>query len=155
MPKSEIPSVTVENAKIIYKNFEGKEGMYNAKGDRNFTLVLPVEEGEDLAKLGWNVKFKEPREEGDEPEAHLQVSVSYRNRPPRVVLITSRNRTPLTEDTIEVLDYADIELIDLVINPYEWVVGDKGGVKAYLKTMFVTVAEDDLERKYAINGSEE
>ena len=39
--------------------------------------------------------------------------------------------------------------MDLILNPYEWAVNGKTGVKAYLKSIFVTIQEDELERKYA------
>ena len=39
--------------------------------------------------------------------------------------------------------------MDLTLNPYAWEVNGKTGVKAYLKSIFVTIVEDDLDRKYA------
>lgn len=158
MTGEKLPSVTIEGAKIIFKNFEGREGPYNLKGDRNFTVVLPLDVGKELLDLGWNIKFKEREIEGEEngpPEAHLKVAVGYKNRPPRVVMMTSRNRTALTEDTVEILDWADIENVDMVLNPSFWENNGKNGYKAWLKSLFITVAEDDLEKKYAVNDLEE
>lgn len=144
----------VEDAQLIFRNFEGKETQYNRKGDRNFAVILPPDVAEVMLKDGWNVRYLEPREEGDEPVPYISVAVSYKNRPPRVVMVTARSRTPLDEDTIETLDWADIRSADLIANAYEWAVGSKAGIKAYLKTLFVTVEEDNLERKYAINEPE-
>jgi hypothetical protein len=42
-------------------------------------------------------------------------------------------------------------MVDLICRGYQWVVGDKFGMKAYLQSMFVTIDEDPLELKYAIN----
>jgi hypothetical protein len=52
------------------------------------------------------------------------------------------------------LDYADIKTIDVMLNPYEWEVNGNTGVKAYLKTAFVTLNEDELELKYAEDPTE-
>ena len=42
------PRLLVEDAKIAFRNFSGKEGQFNAKGDRNFCLLLTDELAEDL-----------------------------------------------------------------------------------------------------------
>ena len=142
--------VTIEGAQILFRNFEGKEGQYNRKGDRNFACILPTEElAEEMLHDGWNVKYLKAREEGDAEVPYIQITVNFQNKPPRIVMIAGGVRTNLTEDTVEVLDWADIANVDLIFNAYEWEVNGKSGIKAYLKTMFVTVEEDDLERKYS------
>lgn len=142
-------TVLMEGVRILFRNFEGKEGQYNRAGDRNFSVVLPSDVADAMERDGWNVKRKDPREEGDEGLIHLPVTVSYKGRPPRVVMISSRGRTELGEGEIEVLDYVDILNVDLIVHPYEWTVNGKSGVKAYLKSIFVTIEEDELELKYA------
>lgn len=144
-------TVMIEDAQLIFLNFEGKEGQYNRAGDRNFAVVLPPDVAESMLADNWNVKFLKQREEDEVATAYLSVSVNYKNRPPKIVLITSRTRTHLDESSVSVLDYADIAKADLIINPYDWVANGKSGVKAYLKTLFVTIDEDDLERKYAMS----
>lgn len=141
--------LTIEDAVIIWPNFSGVEGQYNAKGDRNFTIRIDPKLGEALLQDGWNIKFRDPRDEGDEPSATVQVSVNFTGRPPAVYMITERGRTLLDESVIGILDGADIVKADLMINPYEWSVNGKGGIKAYLDKMFVTVREDALDLKYA------
>lgn len=148
---TEVKTCTIERAQIVFRNFEGKEGQFNRKGDRNFSVILTPEAAEDLLRDGWNVKYLKPTEEGDEPRPYITVAVNFQNRPPRVVMITSNARTNLNEDTIEVLDYANIGNADLIFRSYEWTVNGKTGIKAYLQTLFVTIEEDELERKYAAN----
>lgn len=139
----------MEDVRIVFRNFAGKEGMYNREGDRNFAVLLDDERAEQMAQDGWNVKWLKAREEGEKEQAYLQVSVNFKGRPPRIVMITSRGRNPLTEDEVELLDWADIRTCDLIVRPYEWAVNGKTGIKAYLQSIFVTIDEDPLELKYA------
>lgn len=140
----------MEGVRIIFRNFAGKEGQYNREGDRNFCVLLDQETAEAMAKDGWNVKALMAREDGEDDQPYLPVTVQFdKGFPPRVVMVTSRGRTILGADEVELLDYADISNVDLIVNPYEWVVNGKSGIKAYLKTLFVTIEEDELERKYA------
>jgi hypothetical protein len=145
----------IEDAQIIFRNFAGKEGQYNREGDRNFAVIIPPKVAKDMDEDGWNIKYLTPREDGDIPTAYIQVSVNFKNRPPRVVMITSTARTNLSDETVEVLDWADFRTVDLIARGYEWDVNGKTGVKAYLQSLFVTIEEDALERKYAINDAQD
>lgn len=146
----EAKTFMVEDARLVFRNFSGKEGQYNREGDRNFSVILNDEVAKLMLKDGWNVKYLASRDEGDEDTPYIQVAVSYKNRPPHIVMITSTARTNLTEESVEVLDYADIALCDMIARAYEWEVNGKTGIKAYLQSMFVTIEEDALQRKYAI-----
>lgn len=145
----------IENAQIIFRNFAGKEGMYNAEGDRNFCVLLDDKLADSLIKDGWNVKTLKAREEGDTPQAYIQASVKYRGRngntvrPPTIVMITSKGRTSLSEEECELLDWVDIANVDLILRPFQWAVNGKTGVKAYLKSIYITIMEDELQLKYA------
>jgi hypothetical protein len=145
-------TVLMEGVRIIFRNFSGKEGQYNREGDRNFAVLLDDQVAEAMAADGWNVKWLKPREddEGEKEQAYLSVSLNFsKGRPPRVVLVTSRGRTNLDERDIDLLDWADITNVDLIVRPYEWTVSDKSGIKAYLQSIYVTIEEDPLELKYA------
>jgi hypothetical protein len=145
-------TVMMEGVRIIFRNFAGKEGQYNREGDRNFAVLLDDRVAHDMAEDGWNIKTLRPREEDDAdalPQAYLPVSVNFKGRPPRIVLITSRGRTNLDEDSVEMLDWVDIVNVDLIVRPYEWTVNGKSGVKAYLQSIYVTIEEDPLEIKYS------
>lgn len=146
----EAKTLTIEDAELIFRNFSGEERMYNAKGLRNFCVIVDNETADRLAADGFNVKIEKPREEGVEGRPYIKVIVNFSIRPPRVVMITSTGRTPLTEETVGALDWVDIKLADLVIRGSEWSQPDgRSGTSAYLQTLFVTVEENDLERKYA------
>lgn len=141
-------SVTLENAKMIFRNFTGREGQYNSEGDRNFHVILTSEQARELGNEGWRVKQMKPRD--DEPgDFHLKVTVNYKKgRPPRVVLISSKGRTELGAEEVALLDSADIEKSSMVLNGwYSDMAG--GGYGAFLKTIFVWIREDELELMYA------
>lgn len=147
----EAKTFMIEDARIIFRNFTGREDKYNREGDRNFAVVLPPDIAEQMLQDGWNVRYLDPREEDDDPTPYISVAVNYNNRPPRVVLLTSTTRTQLDEKSVEVLDWSDIRTADLIARGYDWTVNGKSGTKAYLQSLFVTIEEDALERKYAVH----
>ena len=149
-----VNNISIENAKIIFRNFKGEGSKYNRQGAKNFCVIIDnADMADELIRSGWNIRKLPAREEGEEEIYYLQVSVSFDNIPPKVFLITRKNKTMLNADTIATLDYAEIENVDLIIRPYNWEVqgkdGVKCGVKAYLKTMYVTIFEDEFVEKYS------
>lgn len=147
--------INIEGARIIFRNFAGRKSQYNREGDRNFNVIIEDPAlAQKLNEDGWNIKVREPREEGDLPEYRLPVSVGFDYRPPKIIMVTKRANTPLNEETVALLDQADIKTVDLTIRPYNWKMKNKDGtestgVKAYLKTMYVVIEEDAYADKYA------
>lgn len=158
MNERRISKIKIENARLIFKNFQGKRTEYNDEGNRNFGVILDPELADQLFEDGWNVKRLKPLP--DDPEGFMQpwlsVKVRYshdenmRSRDPIAVLITSKGKINLDEDTIGQIDWTMIRNVDLVINPYQYpsVKGRPAGISAYLKAIYVTVEEDDFEEKY-------
>lgn len=146
-------NIVIEGARIGFRNFSGKEGKFNPAGRRNFCVFLDYELGKTLENDGWNVRWLQPRDEGDLDQPYLQVAVSYEHIVPKIVLVTSHGKTVLDEESVNILDFAEIKNVDLIIRPYNWSIqpgtkNEKNGVKAYIKSMYVTIAEDEFEDKY-------
>jgi len=141
-------NVTIENCRIAFRNFAGNADKFNPPGSRNFALLLTEKDAEDMARLGWNVKYLKPRDDEPQGQAFIKVKLSYDKKPPKVILVTSRGKTYIDEDTVNSLDWVDIETADITLNPYEWDVNGNAGVTAYVKTLVIQVVEDYLEMKW-------
>lgn len=141
-------NIVIEGAKIGFRNFSGKESKFNPKGKRNFCVFLAPDMATILEADGWRIRWPELKDEEDDRMPYLQVAVSYDNYPPKILLISGGSKTIITDETVNILDWAEIENVDLIIRPYNWSVGDKSGTKAYLKSMYVTIVEDEFEAKY-------
>lgn len=147
----------IDDARICFRNFRGEGSLYNNEGDRNFSLVIPDEEiAEALMNdknefgVGWNVKIRAPREEGEAPFMHLPVKVKYTERSgPRVYLISGKNRVELNEDTIGMLDDIDIKSVDMNIRPYDGE-GRFGPFRsAYLQSIYIVQNVDRFAARFS------
>lgn len=145
--------LTIENARICYKNFAGKATDYNAEGARNFSVILDDDQAEVLAKDGWPIKTRPPRE-GFEDEGNfntMKVTVKFganAERNPKIFRICNGHKVLLNENTVACLDFDSIDTIDMRIRPYNWERANKSGTSAYLESMYVTVEDDPLAAKY-------
>lgn len=151
MAKNDVENIKIENARLVFRNFSGKPDKFNPQGGkRGFSVVIEDPSfAEELKREGWNIKqFNKRDDEEEEPEHFIDVKVSYGNVSPHIYLCTKRNKTLLTEETIGSLDYAEISKVDIVIRPYHYEVRGNSGISAYVKTMYVTVVEDEFASKY-------
>ena len=150
MANERIPDINFEGAKLWYRNFAGTEKQFNRAGDRNFEVRF---EDLDLAQAlindGWNVKIVTPEEDGGRPAyAKLKVTVDLERRPSRIFQVDGDELIPLGPEGIAALDYAEIENIDIIIRPRVWEAAGRTGIKAYLRTAYVTLEHDAFYEKY-------
>lgn len=146
-------TILMEGVRIIFRNFQGKEGRFNKEGDRNFAVVIDEKMAQVLDNDGWPVKKLDPREgyEEDGVTWYLPVAIRFDVFPPRVMLLTEKSRKQIFEHNVEQLDWINMTNVDLIVRPHYWDINGKSGIKAYVKTMYITMEEDPLEAKYGID----
>ena len=145
----------IDDARIIFKNFEGRGDKFNREGDRNFSLLIEDENTANaLIKEGWNVKIKPGREEGDDPFMRLPVKVKFTDYGPNVYLVTGNRRNELDEESIGCLDNIEIESVDMDLRPYDWEVNGRTSRTAYLQSMEVVQRIDRFAARYSENGAD-
>ena len=140
----------IDDARIIFKNFEGRGDKFNREGDRNFSLLIEdPNTAEALQREGWNVKIKDGRDEDDGPFMRLPVKVKFTDYGPNVYLISGGRRVELDEESIGMLDQIEIESVDMDLRPYDWDVNGRTGRTAYLQSMQVVQRIDRFAARYA------
>ena len=144
-------TLIMKNAKIRFRNFSGRPDEFTREGDRSFALVIDDEGlANKLKEDGWNVRMRMPKNDGEDPWYYLKVKVKFGDFPPKIIEVTSRNRVPLNEETVGILDSAELKSVDVEISPYHWEIGGRSGITAYLKTMYATIEEDPFAAKYEL-----
>lgn len=160
------------NAQIVYSNFAGlekkKDGRtVNDAGNRNFNVILDPEKseiywngeivtnpdfGQELVELGFNVKLKPGREEGDPMQYKLPVAVSYKSDiKPDMNIVVGNKIEPLYEDTIGQLDMLEISRADIEINNGKTYIDSHTGqekVKAWCNKGFFHIVPSRLDQRY-------
>lgn len=148
-------TMIIENANIFWLNFSGAERKYNPAGRRNFCVDIDEELARQLIAEGWNIKIREPIEEGQDTKYHFQCELRFNKEnpayDPEVYLIADQKMTRLYESDVHILDDAEILNVDLEINPHDWgtAKGEAPAIKAYVKKMYVTIQPNIFDIKYA------
>lgn len=149
MDTKEKLEVRIDNARITFRNFEGAEGKYNPAGNRNFGVFLNDDIAKKMEADGWNIRWLENRD-NEPPQPLITVRVNFGNYPPNVVLVSDGKMSRLTEENINVLDFAEFDQVDLILRGHRWgPIQGKSGIKAYLKTGYFVLAVDELAKKYS------
>lgn len=139
----------IDDARIIFKNFEGRGDKFNREGDRNFSLLIEdPNTAEAMKREGWNVKIKEGRDPDEGPFMRLPVKVKFTEYGPTVYLNSAGNVVKLNEESIGCLDNIEIETVNMDIRPYDWEVNGRIGRTAYLQSMEVIQRIDRFAARY-------
>lgn len=94
---------TFEKYEVLWSNLSGTETNFNAKGQRNFWVIIPEDRVQELLDVGFNVKYTDFHEVWV-----LKVNIDAREKRPWF-------RTPL------------------VLDGYSWEYNGKTGVMAYMQ----------------------
>lgn len=147
--KKSLPEARLRDVRMLFRNFAGLEKKFNAAGKRNFSIVLSPEQYEAMKRDGWNVKMRPGRTEDEDTLLHIKANINYKSDyPPAIWLVTSRGRTLLGPDTVGMLDIAEIKKVDVLLSAY-FFDEDTELPAAYVKTLYVTIVEDELDLAYA------
>lgn len=147
----------IDDARLIYRNFAGAPSKFNANGVREFAVIIDSQEQADALVndlnefgVGWNVKVREARDEGDEPFMFLKVKVKFNGRGPAIYLRSGDSKpVELTEETVGCLDNCDMMYVRLDVRPFDDIVNGKPFRSAYLHSMEVIQETNRFAREYA------
>ena len=145
-------NAVMEDVQIIqsWSNFSGRPDTFNPNGGERYCVIefQDDEFANELLSRNWNVRKRDPREEGDPYTYTIQAKIKYGGkRPPRIFKVTSKNTTLLDEYTVSTLDLDEIEFVDVELRAWEYEPGKPCAM--YVRTMYVNIAEDIFAAKYA------
>ena len=145
-------TLNIENATIGYRNFRGETSQFNQDGTKSFHVFLSDEDANRLSEEGWNVKWPKPRPdlsaEEDQRSPHMEITISEKFYPSKINLVAGDTLTRLDPEDADILDWSELDNVDLVIRPYNWEVNGNKGIKAYLKAGYFTIVTDEFASKY-------
>lgn len=147
---SRMNNLMFKNCNILFKNFGGKPTKFTPAGQRSFCIALDAETAEDLIDQGWNVKELPPRDGYSEPLRYLKVKVNYgKVKDPVIRIKVGKTVMDLGPDEVYELDSAQLTDIIIKVRPYQWELGGKSGVAAYLDKFGATQVLDEFDSYYA------
>lgn len=151
-PRHEPMEFTIEDATLLWPNFEGRATRLKPEGIKTFAIVLTEEDGKRLQKDGWNVKEPKLDEEGNPGDWLINVEVGYKKNPPTVVMFTSKSAIRLGKKNVGMLDSVKIARADVTCNAGFWEDSDGSTkIKAWLDELVVHLKEGVLAQKYNLN----
>lgn len=147
--------VALEGVQIGWPNFEGAKGEYNKDGKRMFTIFLPDDVAQEMAALGWDVKFPEATQDNAEDEYQQDAKIVVKlkldgARPPKIALVGTGAPTLLTEENVGIIDRSSIAFVDVVFRAYDWEMNGNSGKSAWLKEIYVNLDTGTFADKYGI-----
>lgn len=148
------PVYTFEDCRLMpgrFKNFSGRVDSYKNTRKRFNVIIDDLDLARKMSEEGWNVKFREGREEEDVTatlEIKINFNVQYDSMRPIVKLMSGNSQVLLDDETIGMLDYAEIVHLDIRFVGRWYSKDGREGYSTWLRSMYVTIEEDPLEAKY-------
>ena len=110
-------TVTIYNARLMFRNFSGEETQYNPKGNRNFCIFLEPEIAKQMEEDGWSIGILNQRNPEDLPQPILRSKWRSLITRPTIIIISNGRKTKLNEDNVGMLDWAEIAQCDVIVRP--------------------------------------
>ena len=150
MANPRLDNIVLSDTRVFFRNFSGTPDKYNRTGARTFACEVPADFAARMEADGINVKYSKDRDGNPDPERpYISVKVRYDIKPPKIFMVEGNTKTLLSEDTVGVLDAADIVRADLVISPVFYEVNGNTGFSNYVKTAYFTIEPDEFADRYA------
>nr|DAX25823.1 MAG TPA: hypothetical protein [Caudoviricetes sp.] len=150
MANPRLENIVLSDTRIFFRNFSGQPDKYNRTGARTFACEVPPEFAAQMEADGINVKYSKDVDGNPDPERpYIAVKVRFDVKPPKIYMVEDGVKTLLSEETVGVLDSADIVRADLVITPVFYDVNGNTGFSNYLKTAYITIEADEFASRYA------
>lgn len=143
-------SLVIKDAEMYFKNFRGRELAFNPAGKRTFCVRIDGRKAKKLRKDGWSIKEIYFNKSHTKKRWFLPVTIyescADTKINSKVVAIISDVRglkvcKQLNGRSLGVLDVVDIEHLNMVIRGYEYNVGGRHGIKAYLRNADVYISD--------------
>lgn len=144
--------VTIEDTRLIFRNFAGDKKKFNKEGDRNFEVVLTDEAAEAMDKDDWFVKTYEPNDRYDELLHTVKVRIGENDEPPVYVIGEDKKPIKLNKGQFKRVDRYNIISVDVTFHQAKGTFEYDGREyhSAYLDKIYINILEDYLDKKYGV-----
>lgn len=141
-------NISIEGAKVRYRDLSGEPSKFNKTGQRNITIELDMEDALALQELGYNVRFPEVGPDGDERAPLLKIVMSKFSKVYRVNSERQTLRLLGEHEIGDLMSYRFVN-VDLTFYGREYEVGKNKGLSANLTKGYFDVEETYFDQKYS------
>lgn len=147
--------IDLENVQIFggtWKNFSGAPDKFNKAGGKRYCYIfVSDDEAAQLQERGVNIKWREPNDEYDKPQAYFKVNVHIDSTYPPFVLMVrdGMENKQLVGEEINILDRVIIKSADVTLNlaREEFAPGKRS---VYLSELYANVELRGFRAKYGV-----
>lgn len=161
--------LSLRGVRLRSRNFRGEVKDFNERGNRNVLVVLGKDNARDLGfdnltdmynvlkADNWNIKRFNVTEDNDDPDCFIPANAVYFEKEKSMIFMkTARGKGRLlTEDSVAILDGAEIENVDVILNKHYYNSHGREGYNTRIKSMEVTIIEDDICARNSYDDNDE